>query len=76
MWFFDWQRCHLCNIAPPLVRYGDEPLGPVPGDDNARAWYNSSGFPGWIWKGDTSSDEIVGHVLFHAAIGAGHRTTH
>jgi hypothetical protein len=32
--------------------------------------YNSSTSPGWIWKGDTSSDEIVGHVLMHAALGA------
>lgn len=32
--------------------------------------YNSTNYPGWIWKGDTSSDEIVGHVLMHATLGA------
>ena len=25
-----------------FAKYGDEPLGPVPGDDNARAWYCSA----------------------------------
>jgi hypothetical protein len=35
-----------------------------------RVRYNSTNYPGWIWKGDTSSDEIVGHVLMHATLGA------
>jgi len=29
-----------------------------------RTWYNSSTAPGWIYKGDTSSDEVVGHMFF------------
>jgi hypothetical protein len=24
--------------------------------------YQSKTFPGWVWKGDTSSDEITGHM--------------
>merc|ERR1712137_258276 len=28
-------------------------------------WHNSSTMPGWIWKGDTSSDEIVGHLMVY-----------
>jgi hypothetical protein len=45
-------------MARSFGMYGDEPLGPVPGDTNNRAWYNSTTMPGWIWKGDTSSDEV------------------
>jgi hypothetical protein len=26
-------------------------------------WHNSTVFPGFVWKGDTSSDEIVGHLF-------------
>ena len=26
-------------------------------------WYNSTAYPGWYWKGDTSSDEVTGHML-------------
>lgn len=26
-------------------------------------WHASTVMPGWTWKGDTSSDEVVGHVL-------------
>ena len=35
-------------------------------------WHNSTVEPGWIWKGDTSSDEICGHIagylLFHELV--------
>jgi hypothetical protein len=26
-------------------------------------WYNSTTYPGWTWKGDTSSDEVTGHFF-------------
>jgi hypothetical protein len=26
-------------------------------------WHNSTSEPGWKWKGDTSSDEVVGHMF-------------
>ena len=26
-------------------------------------WHNSSYYKGWKWKGDTSSDEVVGHMF-------------
>ena len=55
-------------LARSYAKYGEVPLGPVPGDDNARAWYNSTTKPGWIWKGDTSSDEIVGHAFVQSAL--------
>ena len=29
-------------------------------------WYNSTTMPGWQWKGDTSSDEICGHIMIYA----------
>ena len=25
------------------------------------AWHNSTAYPGWTWKGDTSSDEVRLH---------------
>ena len=25
-------------------------------------WHESDSIPGWKWKGDTSSDEVVGHM--------------
>ena len=31
-------------------------------------WHNSSTQPGWVWKGDTSSDETTGHVFGMAAL--------
>lgn len=33
-----------------------------------RAWYNSTTHSGWVWKGDCSSDEVVGHVFAWAAL--------
>ena len=37
--------------------------------DADRVWYNSSTSPGWIWKGDCSSDETLGHVFAWATLG-------
>ena len=31
-------------------------------------WHNSSTCPGWIWKGDTSSDEVVGHMFAYPIV--------
>lgn len=31
-------------------------------------WYNSTAYPGWQWKGDTSSDEVVGHMWAYPLI--------
>jgi hypothetical protein len=31
-------------------------------------WRNSSSRPGWVWKGDTSSDETAGHVCAYSAL--------
>jgi hypothetical protein len=48
------------SMARAVVRLGES-------HDSYREWYNSSGFnadaPGWVWKGDCSSDEVVGHVF-------------
>lgn len=55
-------------MARSLAKYGEYPLGPVEGDTNNRAWYNSSTMPGWIWKGDTSSDEVCGHMFTYGLI--------
>jgi len=29
-------------------------------------WHNSTRQKGWVWKGDTSSDEIAGHMFFYS----------
>jgi hypothetical protein len=26
-------------------------------------WVNSTVFPGWMWKRDTSADEVTGHMM-------------
>lgn len=31
-------------------------------------WHNSSRRPGWVWKGDTSSDEVTGHMFVYPLI--------
>lgn len=31
-------------------------------------WHNSTVFPGWEWKGDTSSDEVVGHMFAYPLV--------
>eukprot|EP00466_Bigelowiella_natans_P017295 jgi/Bigna1/147331/aug1.141_g22039 len=42
--------------ARSVVKKGE----PVPPE---RIWYNSSTMPSWVWKSDTSSDEITGHIF-------------
>ena len=51
----------LRSMARAAVRLGDP-------HDSYRAWYNSTVSPGWVWKGDCSSDEVVGHVFAWAAL--------
>ena len=31
-------------------------------------WHESSSEPGWKWKGDTSSDEVVGHMFAYPLV--------
>lgn len=31
-------------------------------------WHESLAEPGWQWKGDTSSDEVVGHMFAYPLI--------
>lgn len=31
-------------------------------------WHESSSVPGWKWKGDTSSDEVVGHMFAYPLV--------
>ena len=33
-----------------------------------EAWHESSSEPGWQWKGDTSSDEVVGHMFAYPLV--------
>ena len=37
-------------------------------DFDPSHWHNSSTHAGWVWKGDTSSDEIVGHMFLYSVI--------
>ena len=36
--------------------------------DDQEAWHESSAEPGWKWKGDTSSDEVVGHMFAYPLV--------
>ena len=36
--------------------------------DDKEAWHESSAEPGWKWKGDTSSDEVVGHMFTYPLV--------
>jgi hypothetical protein len=38
------------------------------GSDGANNWHASSTLPGWVWKGDTSSDTITGHYFAYGVI--------
>lgn len=35
-------------------------------EESGSTWHPSTSFPDWQWKGDTSSDEIVGHIFANA----------
>ena len=57
------------SMARAVVRVGDP-------HDSYRKWYNSTSScaacAGWVWKGDCSSDEVVGHVFAWAILGHVH----
>lgn len=38
------------------------------GTDGENNWHSSSTLPGWVWKGDTSSDTITGHYFAYGVI--------
>ena len=46
--------------ARSFARYGDPGTAYEPGAGQ-HTWFNSTAYPGWVYKSDTSSDEIVGH---------------
>eukprot|EP01102_Stenamoeba_stenopodia_P019391 TRINITY_DN7307_c0_g1_i2.p1 TRINITY_DN7307_c0_g1~~TRINITY_DN7307_c0_g1_i2.p1 ORF type:complete len:916 (-),score=180.24 TRINITY_DN7307_c0_g1_i2:23-2770(-) len=53
----------LCNISGTkgypsrsFIKYGTPIYG-------GGTWYNSTVYPGWQWKSDTSSDEVIFHFL-------------
>jgi hypothetical protein len=53
----------------PARTYCNETERSMCGDPNVDTQYhNSTTIPGGIWKGDTSSDEIVGHMMAYALI--------
>jgi hypothetical protein len=35
---------------------------------NFGTWYHSRTNPGWIWKADTSSDEVCGHLMVYPLV--------
>lgn len=56
-------RCCLPpGHTPPAA---SSPILPVLGSApiDSLAWHNSTALPGWTWEGDTSSDEVAGHVM-------------
>ena len=38
------------------------------GQDGENNWHDSKTFPGWVWKGDTSSDTIDGHYFAYGPL--------
>lgn len=38
------------------------------GSDGENNWHSSTILPGWVWKGDTSSDTITGHYFAYGVI--------
>ncbi|MDP2437626.1 MAG: hypothetical protein Q8P67_17935 [archaeon] len=46
--------------ARSFARYGDPGTSADP-NAGQHTWFNSTTYPGWVYKSDTSSDEIVGH---------------
>jgi hypothetical protein len=38
------------------------------GTDGVNNWHASSSLPGWVWKGDTSSDTITGHYFAYGVL--------
>eukprot|EP01012_Entosiphon_sulcatum_P007568 TRINITY_DN13878_c0_g1_i1.p1 TRINITY_DN13878_c0_g1~~TRINITY_DN13878_c0_g1_i1.p1 ORF type:complete len:778 (-),score=92.44 TRINITY_DN13878_c0_g1_i1:7-2340(-) len=47
--------------ARSFLRSSDQ----LPGDGH---WHNSTAYLGWVWKGDTSSDEIAGHLFVYPIV--------
>merc|ERR1711871_6459 len=47
-------------MARSILQVGE----PLPGGK----WFNSTAIPGWQFKGDTSSDEVCGHMMIHPII--------
>ena len=35
---------------------------------DGETWHDSNSVPGWKWKGDTSSDEVVGHMFAYPIV--------
>ena len=31
-------------------------------------WYHSTAYPGWVWKANTSSDEVCGHMMVYPLV--------
>lgn len=51
---------HLVTDIPGMVARSILNQSHIP---PSAVWYQSKTFPGWVWKGDTSSDEITGHMF-------------
>lgn len=58
--------------ARSVARVGD-PIASGPSDPfdckaSPHCWRNSTTAPGWVWKADTSSDEVTGHIFCYAVL--------
>jgi hypothetical protein len=47
-------------MARSFTKYGQNPAGGV--------WYNSTVYSGYVWKADTSSDEVTGHLFVYPLV--------
>jgi hypothetical protein len=60
------------SAAAPSLRGGDtghwahKTVGC--GSDGEGNWHDSSSMPGWVWKGDTSSDTVDGHYFAYGVV--------
>ncbi|CAM9276952.1 unnamed protein product, partial [Ectocarpus fasciculatus] len=59
------------SMCSPLERVG-EGEHPTNGcgdpNDESSKWHASDSMPGWVWKGDTSSDTVNGHYFAYGLI--------
>ena len=60
----------VTGVAGLMARSTVSPGEAHSGTHDVETWRNSTvpGFEKWLWKGDTSSDEVVGHMFAYPII--------
>eukprot|EP00043_Microstomoeca_roanoka_P019783 m.229726 g.229726 ORF g.229726 m.229726 type:complete len:770 (-) comp17056_c4_seq1:240-2549(-) len=57
----------ITGVPGLMGRSAVSPSEPIP---SGGVWHNSTNpnYSGWLWKGDASSDEVVGHMFAYPAV--------